>query len=116
VREGFIKKSPPTPLYERGELKKLGRNYRLCLLCSFPSFYLTWGGFYSFKIFRKFLLFQKSPPTPLYERVELKEVLLYSFPNSFPFFFILPPPFVKEGWRGFCLPPVSPLLIKRGED
>jgi hypothetical protein len=38
VREGFIKKSPPTPLYERGELKKLGRNYRLCLLCSSSLF------------------------------------------------------------------------------
>jgi len=24
VREGFIKKSPPTPLYERGGLKKIG--------------------------------------------------------------------------------------------
>jgi len=28
VREGFIKKSPPTPLSERGELKKMGRGYK----------------------------------------------------------------------------------------
>jgi len=28
LREGFIKKSPPTPLFQRGELKKLGRGYK----------------------------------------------------------------------------------------
>jgi hypothetical protein len=38
LREGGVHlKISPAPLSERGELKKLGRNYLLCFLCSFPN-------------------------------------------------------------------------------